>query len=124
MSKKILIVDDEESIRYSFESLLNDAGYQVATAASIPDCMQIVEKASFDLIYLDIAVGQENGLDALRDLKKRFPSCPIVMITGAPGSKTIIDAINHGASDYLAKPIRPFSLQYITEKVLAESAAS
>lgn len=124
MNEKILVVDDEESIRYTFTSLLSNAGYQVATSETLSDAMEIIGREMFDLIYLDIAVGLENGLDALREVKKQPPACPIVMITGTPNPKTIVQAIKSGASDYLAKPIRPPSLLYITQKVLAANTAN
>ena len=119
MKSKILIVDDEESIRYTFDQFLTEAGYEVETADSMQACLEKVRQEPFDLLFLDINLGEENGLDALDPIRKLQPECSIVMITGAFSSKSVLKARIHGASDYLAKPIRKASLLYVAGKELS-----
>jgi len=118
MSKKILIADDEESIRFTFKEFLTDAGYEVSTVDTLRSCMQQLERQKYDLLYLDINLGKDNGLNAIKEIKSKQPACKVVMITGAFNSRAIVTARLNGASDYLAKPIRHESLLFITQKEL------
>ncbi|MDF1579967.1 MAG: response regulator [Desulfuromonadales bacterium] len=106
MVQKILVVDDEENIRFTFDAFLSDAGYQVATAASLTECMKMLENERFDLLFLDILLGRDNGLEVLRRVKEIDPNCPVVMITGAPQVETAAEAVRCGAFDYIPKPVR------------------
>ena len=118
MHEKILIADDEESIRFTFSEFLNDASYQVETADSLSNCIRKMQHETFDLLFLDIAFGTENGIEAIHGLKVIQPNCSIVIITGNLCSKTVSQARQYGASDYLVKPVRQASLLYIVQKTL------
>jgi len=122
MKEKILIADDEESIRFTLASFLEDAGYRVTTAASLDPCMKQLEPGDVDLMFLDISFGRDNGLDALPVIRARYPQTRIIIITGAPQPRTLIEARQSGAEDYLAKPIRQASLLYVVKKTLAREA--
>ena len=74
---KILVVDDEESIRFTFDSFLSDEGYEVVTADSIKACSENLEHDEFDLIFLDIMLGADSGIDLLRICKEKIPNCPV-----------------------------------------------
>lgn len=123
MRENILIADDEESIRFTFTSFLSDAGYRLTTADSLPDCMKKLRAESFDLLFLDIGIGLDNGIEAIQEIKEMQPNCSVVMITGAPSAKTITQARKYGALDCLAKPVRQTSLLYIARKTLANKVA-
>jgi len=123
MKGKILIADDEESIRFTFADFLNGGGYQVATADSLSGCIKKMQEEPFDLLFLDIRFGTENGIEAIQALKVLQPDCSIVVITGDPCSETTVKARRYGAVDYLAKPVREASLLYITQKTLAHKVA-
>lgn len=82
MAPQILIVDDEESIRYTFSSFLKDEGYEVDVASSLEECCKTLSGKEFDLIFLDILLGGDSGIDALRICKEKNPVCPVVMVTG------------------------------------------
>ena len=124
MKAKVLVADDEESIRFTFSEFLDGAGYQVSTAESLSDCIRQMQSDIFDVLFLDIGFGLDNGIDAIEGIKVLQPDCSVVIITGVPDSKTIVKARQHGAVDYLAKPIREASLLYITKKVLTQSRAA
>ncbi len=119
MKQKILVADDEESIRFTFATFLKEAGYHVATADSLDNCRMKMLENPFDLLFLDIGFGDDDGIEAIQGIKVLQPNCSVVIITGAPNAKSIIKAKQYGASDYLAKPVRHASLLYIAQKVLA-----
>ena len=118
MNSRILIVDDEESIRFTFSSFLKDEGYDVTVASSLAQCSEEIETDGFDLIFLDILLGGDSGIDVLRICKEKNPTCPVVMITGAPALDTATDAVRLGAYDYIPKPVRHETLLRITSKAL------
>ena len=123
MKKTILIADDEESIRFTFADILKGGGYQVETVASLSDCIKKMQAEPFDLLFLDIKLGIDNGIEAIQALKVLQPDCSVVIITGNQSSETIIKAKRNGAVDYLVKPIREASLRYIAQKVLTDKVA-
>ena len=119
MKEKILIVDDEECIRLTFSEFLLGGRYRVETTASLSGCIKKMQTGSFDLLFLDIGLGLDNGIEAIEGLKILQPDCKIVIITGALNSISNAYARRYGAEDYLVKPIRQQSLLYIAQKVLA-----
>ncbi len=119
MNEKILIADDEENIRYTFSHFLNEGGYQVDTASTLSQCIQKMQQGPIDLLFLDLAFGDDHGLEAIQSLKCIQPDCAIVVITGSICSESIAKARKSGALDYLVKPIHQPSLLYIAQKTLA-----
>jgi len=118
MAERILVVDDEESIRFTFEAFLLDAGYQVVTAASFEAGLQSVAAAEFDLVFLDIMLGRASGLELLQAIREQQANCPVVMITGAPEVDTAAEAVRRGAFDYIPKPVRQDTLMRVTKMAL------
>lgn len=118
MKSQILVVDDEESIRFTFDAFLCEEGYKVETAASSKECEEKLGEFEFDLIYLDIMLAGDSGIDLLRICKERVPNCPVVMITGSPELDTATEAVRLGAYDYIPKPVRHETLLRITSSAL------
>lgn len=118
MNEKILIADDEESIRSTFSEFLYEAGFKVDTAETLSHCIEKMKAESFDLLFLDVMFGSDNGLDAIKSLKALQPKCEIVVITGNPRLHSLVEAKKEGAVDYLTKPVRQASLLYNVRKVL------
>ena len=110
MKSKILIVDDEENIRFGFEMILLDQGYDVLTATDFHSALKIILESNPDLIITDIILGGYTGIDLLNEVKNRKLLCPVVMITGEPNIETSAKAVRLGAFDYLSKPIRKQAL--------------
>ena len=123
MSARILVIDDEESIRFTFERFLRAAGHIVATAAGCDEALALLNEASFDLVFADIILEDGTGIDILREIKARGLSCPVIMITGDPGVKTATDSIRLGAFDYIPKPVNQESLLGLTRTALKYKAA-
>ncbi len=118
MNEKILIADDEESIRYTFSEILTGSGYQVKTAESLSDCIKQLQTESFDLLLLDVGFGPDNGIEAIEGIKVLQPSCVVVIITGGFNPTAMNKARQSGAVDYIVKPVYEASLKYITQKSL------
>ncbi len=107
---RILVVDDEESIRYTFRSFLEDEGYEVETAVDYDDAMEVVSTSRFDLMYADIILGGRTGIDLLRDVKRAQPGTEVILVTGAPSVESASEALRLGALDYIVKPVRQDTL--------------
>ena len=105
MGYRILVVDDEESIRFTFSAFLRDAGYVVETAASLNEALDKIASKPFDAIFLDILLGRDSGIIALQASRESQPNTPVIMATGAPEINTATEAVRFGAFDYITKPI-------------------
>ena len=84
LKKKILVVDDEESIRFTFSHFLKEEGYDIVTASDLKSARKILFHTQVDLIFIDIVLGGESGLDLLKQVKSLYLKHPVVMITGKP----------------------------------------
>ncbi|TLM68471.1 MAG: response regulator [Deltaproteobacteria bacterium] len=122
MTQRILVVDDEESIRFTFDAFLTDAGYRVDTAPSLKDALNLAEATTYDTVFLDILLGRESGMQMLRYVRETNPNCPVVMITGAPEIATAAEAVRLGAFDYLTKPVHQDELLRIARRALERKA--
>jgi len=111
---KILIVDDEENIRFSFEMILSDLGHDVMTAFDFDSALKMISGSQPDLIITDGVLGGHTGIEFLHEIKTRGLSCPVIMITGEPNIETSAEAVRLGAFDYITKPIRKEVLIRIT----------
>ncbi len=118
MSASILVIDDEESIRFTFERFLRAAGHVVGTAESCAEALSRIKEARFDVIFADIILGDGTGIDILREIKARELNCPVIMITGDPGAETAAESLRLGAFDYIPKPINQESLLHATRTAL------
>jgi PAS domain S-box-containing protein len=103
--KKILVIDDEKSLRFTFKRFLSEEGYEVETAEDYESALRLLEETNFALVFSDILLGGKTGLDVLRVVKERDSLCPVVMVTGYPNIETASEAVRLGAFDYLPKPV-------------------
>ncbi len=121
MEKKhrILIVDDEESIRFTLECFLTEEGYEVVTAKNYSEAKETIETGAVDMIYADIILGGgKTGLDVIREARRKGITSPIVIITGAPTVETAVEAARLGVFDYIPKPVRWETLISTTKAAL------
>ena len=105
MCARILVVDDEESIRYSFETFLVNEGYQVSCAADLETGLKLVTSQVPDIIFSDIILKDEDGMKLLAKVNELGLLSPVIMITGQPSIDTAAEAVRLGAYDYMVKPI-------------------
>jgi len=101
---KILIADDESTVRYSFRKLLKDENYQVIEAANGLEALTLFSKERPDLVVLDIEMPGMTGLEAIKRIKATDPQVPVIIITAFGTSERVIEAMKHGAFEYLEKP--------------------
>src|SRR5580700_10566365 len=105
MSKgSILVVDDESEIREGLELLLNTEGYSTSSAESGEAGLAMIEETPFDLVLLDVSLPDRNGLDLLREIRRRDPNLSVVLITAYGSIDMARAAFKSGAQDYITKP--------------------
>ena len=102
---RILIIDDEEPIRFSLRGILEDEGYEVLEAATAEEGLAVADTQSPDLVFLDIWLPGMDGLTAQTQLKANHPGLPVVMISGHGTIETAVAAIQQGAYDFIEKPL-------------------
>jgi two-component system, NtrC family, nitrogen regulation response regulator NtrX len=105
MFPTLLIVDDEPSIVQSLSGLLNDEGFEVATAGNGYEALQQIEFNAPDLVLLDIWMPGIDGLETLKEIKKSNPRIQVIMITGHGTIETAVQATKLGAYDFIEKPL-------------------
>jgi signal transduction histidine kinase len=102
---RILIVDDEKSIRNTVSEFLRMDGHEVRTAEDADVAMALMEEHSFDVVVTDIILPRVSGVTLLQRIKERAPDIQVIMMTGEPTVDTAVEAVRAGARDYLSKPV-------------------
>jgi two-component system nitrogen regulation response regulator NtrX len=105
MYPAVLIVDDEEMIIESLEGILSDDGFEVLHAFNGYDALKKIETESPDIVLLDIWMPGMDGIETLKEIKKLYPTMPVIMITGHGSIESAVDATKAGAFDFLEKPL-------------------
>jgi len=104
---KVLIVDDEEVVRLSHLRSLQSANCNAKVAEDGLKAIQVMEEQAFDVILLDLRMPNLDGMEVLKTIKKRWPDCEVVVITGYPTIESAKEAVRLGAQNYIAKPVGP-----------------
>ena len=115
---KILVVDDEESIREFFEIMLKREGYQVLTAANGREALETLKKSQADLVISDIQMPELSGMELLAALKDTDSEIPVIMITAFGSTETAVEAMKLGAYDYLQKPFKIDEVKIVIRQAL------
>jgi NtrC-family two-component system response regulator AlgB len=115
---RILLVDDESAILRTFRYCLEDQGYQVSTATSAAQADALLLRQVFDLCFLDLRLGADDGLEVLAQMRLQAPWMRVVIVTAHSAVDTAVDAIQAGAADYLVKPCSPEQLRLAAAKQL------
>jgi two-component system response regulator PilR (NtrC family) len=121
LSARLLIIDDEDSMREFLSVLFRDEGYQVRVADSATEARTILATATFDLVLCDILMPDGNGLDLLQEIKAESANTSVVMMTAYTSTKSAIEAMRHGAYDYVSKPFDVEELKLLLTKALEKS---
>jgi len=103
---KVLIVDDEPSIRSSLRMMLKDEGYTPATASDGSEAIRKLESEEFDVVLLDLVMEPVGGMEVLKTLHERWRTCAVVVMTGFATIESAISTLKLGAYDYLLKPFK------------------
>jgi two-component system response regulator AtoC len=119
---RVLVIDDDPGVREYLEALVARQGYEAHAASSGEEALRTLERSRPDLITLDVVLEGMDGLETLRQLKKRLPDVPVVMLSGHGQARTIVEAMRLGASDFLRKPFEVEELELAFQKALENRA--
>jgi two-component system KDP operon response regulator KdpE len=115
---KILVVDDERTVRLMLETALRAQGYRVQTAANGQSALEQVEQEEFDLLLLDLQLGDSDGIEVLQSVKDRCPDTEVILLTAHGSVNSAIAALRYGAYDYLLKPAQVNDIRERVERGL------
>jgi DNA-binding response OmpR family regulator len=105
MNERILVVDDEESLRLSLKFKLKSAGFDVDTAVDGEEALEKLKTRPVDCVLLDINMPHMSGIEALTIIRQTYPQTEAIMLTGFADFSTAIECLKIGAKDYLVKPV-------------------
>jgi DNA-binding response OmpR family regulator len=120
INQSILIVDDEPNLARSLGLILQHAGYVITTAGTAKEALHTLQAGAFDLVFLDIKLPDQSGIQLLPQIKDLYPYMPILILTAHATLDTAIEAVRAGARDYLLKPIDPGAILTLVSKILDE----
>jgi EAL domain-containing protein (putative c-di-GMP-specific phosphodiesterase class I) len=110
---RVLVVDDEEPLLRVIARSLTNSGYVVETAGDGRRAAELLDASSFDVIVSDIDMPKMSGIELLKTVRQRDLDVPVVLITGRPDLKTAMEAVTHGALQYMAKPVAMEELEKV-----------
>lgn len=120
---KLLIVDDELSVRDSLGKWFREEGYEVGTAESASEALTRMAENKWDLALLDIKMPGTDGVELQRRLHEMDPDLIVIMMTGYASVETAVTALKNGAYDYVSKPLDPDEIAHLVKKALAHRRA-
>ena len=115
---KILVADDEQSMREFLDIMLKKEGYKVSLASNGEEVVKLIDNDLFDLVLLDIRMPKLDGLSALKRIKAIAPETIVIMITAYASADTAIKAMKEGAYDYITKPFKVEEIKLIIKNAL------
>jgi len=121
--QRVLVIDDEKDVAYSFQRVLAEEPVEVIGATSGDEGFKLLKKHPIDLILLDVRIGEENGLEILRQIRKEHPRQLVIVMTAHGTAQTAIEAMKHGAFDYVLKPFDVPELLAVLRRALQTAAS-
>jgi len=118
LKEKILVVDDEKSMREFLEIMLRKEDYKVSLAPNGEEVLRLIERDIFDLVLLDIRMPKMDGIAVLKKIKALSPETVVIMITAYASAETAIKAMKEGAYDYITKPFKIEEIKLIIKNAL------
>ena len=120
MSRTILVIDDDASVRYAIRRVIEEAGFAVELAANGKEGLAVLDRISPVLVITDLIMPEREGLETIMELRKRKPELPIVAISGGgpPAQDYLHFARRLGANEILAKPFEPEQLIEVLNRQL------
>jgi two-component system response regulator FlrC len=119
---KILLVDDELSVRTALSETLARCGYDIETAESGTEAMQKFQSGRFAAVITDVKMPKANGMDLLRAIKKVSPATPVIVMTACGTVNTAVEAMKEGAADFIMKPFSPDQMEMAVRNALPPPA--
>ncbi len=121
---RVLVVDDDPAMLELLEAYLSRQGYRVFGVRNGEDALGTLDDTQPDLIILDLVLPGMGGLDVLRQLKQALPRVPVVMFSGHAHTRTVVEAMRRGASDFLPKPFELEQLDVALRNALGVRGAT
>ena len=116
----ILVIDDEAVIRDGLKRVLDNERFGVETCKSGHSAIELIQEQDYDLIITDLKMPGMNGIEVLKAVKALQPDVPVIMITGYAPVDTAVEAMRHGALDYITKPFTPEQIMEKVERALEQ----
>ncbi|HEY9155201.1 MAG TPA: response regulator, partial [Opitutaceae bacterium] len=114
---RVLIVDDEPSIRKTTTMAVETMGHEVVAVPNGNRALKALEEGAFDVSFLDVNLGSDDGLAVLEKMLKTQPSLVVVMFTAYANISTAVEAMRRGAFDFIPKPFTPDQIRQVLDKV-------
>lgn len=118
MAPKLLIVEDDESLRRVMHIQLSREGYETASVADAEQALQAVERTPQSLVITDLNLPGMSGMDLLRKIRAEYPETAVVVMTAFGTIPSAVEAVKSGAYDYITKPIHPYEMKALVSRVL------
>ncbi|CUQ65714.1 sigma-54-dependent transcriptional regulator [Candidatus Nitrospira inopinata] len=118
----ILVVDDDADMRELAQDMLKDRGHQVSVAGSGEEALKLLAEEDYAVVLTDLRMKGMQGLELLNQIKREYPEVNVVLMTAFGSVDTAVEAMKHGASDYLTKPVKKDELIRVVERVIREAA--
>lgn len=115
---RVLVVDDDEDVRKLMHRQLTGLGYHCVTAAGAEEALGRIRGDVFDVVLSDIGMPEMNGLELLREIRRIDPKLMVVMVTASRSITHAVDALKHGAVDYIVKPFDVATLSATVARVV------
>jgi len=122
MPQTVLVIDDDNNMRWVIRRALTQAGYNVAMAASGEEGLELLAQEPIDLVLLDLKMPGLDGLGVLRRFRQGSAEVPVILLTAYASVQTAVEAMKLGATDYLSKPFDVEALKLAVERALRERA--
>lgn len=118
---RILIVDDAKFMRMTLSNILNKGSYEVVgEAQNGMEAVEMYEELKPDLVTMDVTMPEKNGVEALKEIKEKFPDAKIIMCSAIGQQKMVVEAIEAGAKDFIVKPFDESRVIEAITRVLAK----
>jgi len=117
-TERILVVDDEAGMCRLLQAVLGDAGYKVTAHQKPEDALRAFDREPFDLVISDVRMPKLTGVDILQAVKSRSPDTPVILVTAFGSTRTAVEAMRLGTSDYIIKPFKNEEIRLVVEGVL------
>jgi DNA-binding NtrC family response regulator len=118
---RVMVVDDHREARESMAEALRSAGHEVVCCSSAPEALQVLEREDFDCVLTDLKMPGMNGVEFIVQLEQRRLSAATVMVTAYATVATAVEAMRHGAFDYIEKPFGADQLERLVGQAIRHS---
>ena len=120
MEKRVLLVDDDSAVRTALSEALGTAGFVVEVADSGTAALATIGKSGAGVVVTDVRMPDMSGLEVLRELRERAPDVDVILMTAFDDMPTVVEAMRHGAAEFLVKPLDLDELQRTLDKVFTD----